>query len=527
MGYLQPSKGDTLKIIGLAGVLLLATSAADGEQPSIIERMAASPEVELAAPDLYEQVSPSVVQVTARGSNYQAMSRGTGFVISAEGLVATNHHVVEDAQFIFVEFRDGQIKTAEVLSVDADADVAVLRVPGEVGPAVRIGSIEALKVGMTVYTIGHPQGLRLTFSQGIISSFRGDGKGHTLIQTTAAISHGSSGGPLFTTNGTVVGITTAYIAGGQNLNFAVPATIATNLAPDPRTTREGLGEVSPELAHDLRVISLTPAISQMLIDLGVGERMVAVSENDIAATDGLPVVGVDPDVDTDRLVAIGPTHVMVMHGRNDLPESLVRQAGTAKMAFAGYQYPETIDDVLAILAGPLEGQQPVGAFISRAEQAKQLAESIRKQFAAIAQGVEGRPRPRVLMLFGTEPMMAAGKGIVLDELLHIAGGENAAAASSLTVPVYDRESLRDLAPEVILLLIPGARPLAENIQDDPRLADLADLAIPAVRNRRVVLLNDPLVLLPSTQMPRIAAAMAKAIHPDVASKIDGVLDDPR
>jgi len=106
---------------------------------------------------------------------------------------------------------------------------------------------------------------------------------------------------------------------------------------------------------------------------------------------------------------------------------------------------------------------------------------------------------------------------VHDELLAFAGGVNAAAEAVVTAPEYDRESLLALQPQVILMLQPGAPQLQE---DDPRLSAFAGLPIPAIQNGRVVVLNDPLVLLPSTSVTDVCALMAKAIHPDLAEEID-------
>lgn len=150
---------------------------------------------------------------------------GSGFYLSSTGLVATNAHVVEDCQGVFVrEDRETLPSNAQIVLVSAEHDVAFLKVPGDRKPALILAPVESLSQGQEVFAIGHPAGLEYSVSDGIISAFRKVAS-RRLIQTTAPISPGSSGGPLLDASGRVVGMTTAYLDNGQNLNFAVPADI--------------------------------------------------------------------------------------------------------------------------------------------------------------------------------------------------------------------------------------------------------------------------------------------------------------
>jgi len=114
---------------------------------------------------------------------------------------------------------------------------------------------------------------------------------------------------------------------------------------------------------------------------------------------------------------------------------------------------------------------------------------------------------------------------VLDELLRHAGGTNAAVESNAPSPTYVRESLLQAAPDVILFFLPDAPPLGP-IESDARLAELKGLAIPAVKNNAVKLVSDPAAMLPSSQLARVAAAMAAAIHPDRSDAIDAAMKAP-
>lgn len=169
--------------------------------------------------EIYEQAAKSTVVVRNVGANGKPQSMGSGVVL-ADGEVVTNCHVVKGASQLRVRIKDKEYP-ATLRYSDWDRDVCSVSVAGLNAPAVTVGSTRSLKVGAKVYAIGAPKGLELTLSDGIVSSLR-EVEGGRYIQTTAAISPGSSGGGLFDENGTLIGLTTFYYAEGQNLNFAVP-----------------------------------------------------------------------------------------------------------------------------------------------------------------------------------------------------------------------------------------------------------------------------------------------------------------
>lgn len=301
-------------------------------------------------------------------------------------------------------------------------------------------------------------------------------------------------------------------------------------SPHPSAAAQPAPQGEPQ-DESLRVITLAPALTQMLVDLGQVHLLVGIAQHDLAAPAGLPVVGNFNQVQTEAVVQLKPTHVLAMKPQAGLPSRLQELAEAGQFRLVAYPYPATIQAVLDILARPASEQQaassnhaaaePVGRLIGKAEEAQALRDKIESQLAALRQLTTGRQRPATLVAFGLEPVvMASGPGTVNDELLAIAGGRNAAAEMAVTAPTFNREALLALEPQVILLLIPDAPPLRE---DDPRLGVLRGLPIPAVREGRVHLLNDPLILLPSTNLARIAAAMAKAIHPDLASEVDRIM----
>ncbi len=157
---------------------------------------------------------------------------GTGFIISREGYVVTNNHVVEGADEIIVKTSDGEEHPAKLIGADRKLDVALLKIEGENLKPVRLGDSDKLRVGDWVVAIGNPFGLEQTVTAGIVSArgrVIGSGPYDDFIQTDAAINPGNSGGPLFNTRGEVIGINTAIYSrsGGNNgIGFAIPINLA-------------------------------------------------------------------------------------------------------------------------------------------------------------------------------------------------------------------------------------------------------------------------------------------------------------
>jgi cytochrome c-type biogenesis protein CcmH/NrfG len=171
------------------------------------------------ASEVYEQAAKSTVVVLNIDNNGKNHSMGSGVVFS-DGYVVTNCHVIKGASSIAIRIEDKEFPATLKYS-DWDRDICSLSIANLRSSPIFLGNTKTLKVGAKVYAIGAPKGLELTLSDGIVSSLR-EVDGGRYIQTTAAISPGSSGGGLFDENGALVGLTTFYLAEGQNLNFAVP-----------------------------------------------------------------------------------------------------------------------------------------------------------------------------------------------------------------------------------------------------------------------------------------------------------------
>jgi tetratricopeptide (TPR) repeat protein/S1-C subfamily serine protease len=173
--------------------------------------------------DILARARSAVVVVLAQDAKGEKISQGSGFIASAEGLVVTNWHVVGGASTAVVKQENGAFCPVEgVVAWDAKRDFAILKIAGKGVATIAMGDSDKVRQGDRVLVLGSPQGLENTASEGIVSAVRELPGGQKLLQMTAAISQGSSGGPVLNAEGRVVGIASFMVRQGQSLNFAVP-----------------------------------------------------------------------------------------------------------------------------------------------------------------------------------------------------------------------------------------------------------------------------------------------------------------
>lgn len=190
---------------------------------------------------------------------FKQKSLGSGFIISHDGYIFTNNHVVEQSEKIRVKLSDGREYDARIIGKDAKTDIALIKIkPTESLPVVDIGDSEKLRVGDWVLAIGNPFGLEQTVTAGIVSAkgrVIGAGPYDNFIQTDASINPGNSGGPLFNLEGKVIGINTAIVAQGQGIGFAIPISMAKDMLPDLKSkgtvTRGWMGISVQDITEDM------------------------------------------------------------------------------------------------------------------------------------------------------------------------------------------------------------------------------------------------------------------------------------
>lgn len=200
--------------------------------------------------ELFERVSPSVVQVAARSEAVNPFTEdegnaasGTGFVWDRDGHVVTNNHVIQNSSEVAIRFASGEVAQAEIVGVAPNYDLAVLRIrnPRQLPSPVALGSSSELKVGQSAFAIGNPFGLDQSLTSGIISALKrrlptsGGREITNVIQTDTAINPGNSGGPLLDSAGRLIGVNTAIISpsgSSAGIGFAVPVDIVNRVVPE-------------------------------------------------------------------------------------------------------------------------------------------------------------------------------------------------------------------------------------------------------------------------------------------------------
>jgi hypothetical protein len=175
-------------------------------------------------PAIAKAANGAVVSILMSDKDGHTIAQGTGFLISKDGRIVTNYHVIEDGSSAIVKLPDGAFYLVDgVVAFDKARDVAVIKAHGENFRTLTLGNSDRVQVGEEVVAIGNPLSLESTVSNGIVSGIRkAEDEGGKFLQVTTPISPGSSGGPLFNMASEVIGITTWYLKGGENLNFAIP-----------------------------------------------------------------------------------------------------------------------------------------------------------------------------------------------------------------------------------------------------------------------------------------------------------------
>ena len=256
--------------------------------------------------EIYDKNMPSVVSIICTKSDGQ--STGTGVVLSPDGYIVTNAHVVEDAQSVSVLLTDGQTHRAVLVGADTVSDLAVLNIDADGLSAAEFGDSAALRVGDSVAAIGDPLGVefRGTMTNGIVSAINRDvtsgGRTMTLIQTNAALNSGNSGGPLINCYGQVVGINTMKIgvftdsSGVEGIGFAIPSTTVREIAN--QLISQGYVSGRPSLGLTGQTVS---TFDQYYFRLPAGVYIETVDEGSPAARLGIE--------SGDILVQVGDTRI--------------------------------------------------------------------------------------------------------------------------------------------------------------------------------------------------------------------------
>jgi serine protease Do len=298
----RPSKAQVARApaLGLALALPFASATALASPPSVAEQspVATATQLGMAFSQVAERVSPSVVSIQVEVSRPQSnfgfsfpfgpsapdrgiqRGGGSGVVITEDGGVLTNNHVVEHATRIVVAFQDGRRFPAKVVGVDPATDLAVLRIDAKGLTAARFGDSDAAQVGQWLVAIGSPFGLDYSVTTGVLSAKgRGGFNANEIedyLQTDASINPGNSGGPLVNLQGEVLGINTMIIGHASGIGFAIPSNLARKVGMEllhkGNVSRAWIGvsyqELTPELASTFGVQRTRGALVNELVPNG-------------------------------------------------------------------------------------------------------------------------------------------------------------------------------------------------------------------------------------------------------------------
>lgn len=265
------------------------------------------------------EVQKKVSDQRSRDKRTQA-GTGSGFIISSDGFIITNNHVVENADSIKVSFVDGRRVSAEIKGADPSTDIAVLKIDESGLKAMPLADSSTLQVGQIAIAIGNPMGLQYTVTAGVVSAL-----GRTLrasngrlidnvIQTDAALNPGNSGGPLVNSMGQVIGVNTAVIASAQGLCFAISSNLAAQIAGQlilhGKIRRAQLGIAAQPVNLSSRMIAANKLSVQTGVyvfetvpdgnfynsELHIGDIIIAFDDKPVASVDDLHLLLSDKQI---------------------------------------------------------------------------------------------------------------------------------------------------------------------------------------------------------------------------------------
>ncbi|NBR30923.1 MAG: Do family serine endopeptidase [Sphingomonadaceae bacterium] len=454
---------------GTTATLALQSPAASQEaqnEPGLMASTAPRPGAPMSFADLAARLQPAVVNISTkqkvqvptnnpfagtpfadlfgggegRSVTREAQSLGSGFLISPDGYIVTNNHVVSPGQrgaavsSITVTFPDRTEYSAKLVGRDAASDLAVLKIEGRNLPYVKFGDSSRTRVGDWVVAIGNPYGLGGTVTAGIVSALHrniGSGPSDRYIQTDASINQGNSGGPMFDMSGNVIGINTAIFSptgGNVGIGFAIPSEVA---APIIETLKSG-GKVK----RGYLGVSIQPLDEGAAEALGLpknqGELIARVEPNEAAAKAGIRegdvVVRVGGrDVTPDQTLSFLIANQSV---GSRVPIEVIR-AGK-RLTFTAVLGERPSEDRLAAIAGGNQGLDPEDEETAQNATRESLGLAVQELTPEIARQLGLTNPPRGVVVAAVDPASdAAAKGVRRGDIILSANQQPTLAAADL------------------------------------------------------------------------------------------------
>lgn len=282
-----------------------------------------------------DQVGPSVVNIEVRRRSGERLGSGSGFIITPDGFVLTNSHVVHGAERVEVTLADGRHPDAHVVGDDPDTDLAVVRIYAPQLHPVRLGESRSVRVGQVAIAIGNPYGFQCTVTAGVVSALGRSFRANTgrliddVIQTDAALNPGNSGGPLVNSRGEVIGVNTAVILPAQGICFAIAIDMAKYVAgwliKDGKIPRSYIG------VGGQNVPLLRRLVRHYRLKASSGVQVIAIAPSSPARRAGLREGDVMVEFNGQPVPSIDALHKLLTADRIGVESPLTILRGTEKL----------------------------------------------------------------------------------------------------------------------------------------------------------------------------------------------------
>lgn len=310
--------------------------------------------------------------------------------------------------------------------------------------------------------------------------------------------------------GTFALLFASFCCNSKSANSAAPAqtaTTASSASPNNTATTAAPAAAGVVLTRPTAA-SLSPAAEDIICAIGATQHLVGVSNYDATpAAAGLPRVGDYQSVDWEKLTALHPDLVIVQIAPDRLPPGLADRCAALPAKLVNVQI-ETLADIHREMLD-------LGTDLNEQSAAQTAAADLQRRLDDLRQRYANLPRVRTLLVDESAALSVIGPGTFLDELLTIAGGSNVMPAGTSRYPSIDRETLEALAPSAVVLILPSASP---QVREQATQFWAAMPQVPAVREHRIIIIDDPRAQIPGAAVAQIAQQLAAALHPGAASQ---------
>ncbi|MBD1911696.1 MULTISPECIES: trypsin-like peptidase domain-containing protein [unclassified Leptolyngbya] len=340
----------------MTGLQFVSNSGSESHGPAQLPRVNDGPLLDAyseAVVNVAETVSPSVVNIEVwgrRGQRSGLAGNGSGFVLTPDGYILTNSHVVQGASRLEVTLPDGQRGAADLVGSDPETDLAVIRVHAPTLVPVTLGDSDQVRVGQMAIAIGNPYGFQATLTAGVVSALGRSLRSRTgrlidnIIQTDAALNPGNSGGPLVNSRGEVIGVNTAIILPAQGICFAIAVNtaryVAGQLIQNGRIRRGYIGVGGQNISLPRRLVRLL----DLTFESGV--RISSIEANSPAQRAGLRLGDIIIGFNTQRVTGIDDLHRCLTEEQVDQPATLtvIRDATRQSLTIIPAESPQRSPD---------------------------------------------------------------------------------------------------------------------------------------------------------------------------------------